>query len=81
MCSSDLVDDPRTRALVGEVLGARFLPFAVVAVASPADARALAGEVPLFEGRDGVAEPTAYVCERFACRMPVTTPAALAELL
>jgi uncharacterized protein YyaL (SSP411 family) len=70
------VDDPRTRALLGEVLGARFVPFAVVALASPADARALAGEVPLFEGRDGVAEPTAYVC-----RMPVTTPAALAELL
>ena len=38
--------------------------------------------VPLLDGRtplDGV--PTAYVCERFACRAPVTTPDRLAALL
>ncbi|GLX98859.1 hypothetical protein Hesp01_68090 [Herbidospora sp. NBRC 101105] len=40
------------------------------------------GEVPLMAGRTLVdGEPAAYVCRNFACRLPVTTPAALrAEL-
>ncbi|MCZ4495021.1 MAG: thioredoxin protein [Conexibacter sp.] len=38
--------------------------------------------VPLMEGRDAVdGAPAAYVCERFACRMPVTDAAALRALL
>jgi hypothetical protein len=38
--------------------------------------------VPLLEGRAPVDEqPTAYVCEQFACRQPVTTPDALREML
>ena len=35
----------------------------------------VAGQIP----RDGA--PTAYVCENFACKAPVTDPAALAALL
>jgi uncharacterized protein YyaL (SSP411 family) len=70
-----------TRALVEEVTIRRFLPNHVLAVAAPGDAEA-AGAVallldrPQFDGR-----PTAYVCERFTCRLPVANPEALAGQL
>ncbi len=72
---------PGTRALTDEVLVKRFLPNHVLAVAAPDD-RASQEAVPLLRDRvavDGL--PTAYVCERFACKLPVTDPAALAEQL
>ena len=61
---------PDTRTLLDEVLAKRFVPNVVVAVAP-------AGVVPkgltLLEGRPQVdGRPTAYVCERFACKLPVT---------
>ncbi len=72
-------EDPRTRALVEEVLVRRFLPNHVLAVGGEGSA----GErVPLLRDRatlDG--RPTAYVCERFTCRLPVTEPAELAAQL
>ncbi|MGH9024544.1 MAG: thioredoxin domain-containing protein [Acidimicrobiia bacterium] len=64
-------DDPGTKALRAEVQS-RLLPNAVTVVA---DAGAGADLTPLLAGRalvDGHA--TAYVCERFACRLPVTEP-------
>ena len=70
--------DPATVALAGEVRR-RFLPTAVALVAAPGtgadDSPLLAGR-PLQDGR-----PTAYVCQHFACRTPVTDPAALAAQL
>ncbi|MFB3737374.1 MAG: thioredoxin domain-containing protein, partial [Candidatus Velamenicoccus archaeovorus] len=69
---------PRTRALVDEVTVKRFLPNHVLAVAAPGDETSSAA-VPLLRDRvprDG--SPTAYVCERFVCRLPVTDPEALA---
>jgi uncharacterized protein YyaL (SSP411 family) len=72
--------DPGTRRLVDEVHG-RFLPNAVLAVAAPGDPDATR-EVALLRDRptlDGRA--TAYVCERFVCRRPVTEPKELAAQL
>ena len=71
--------DPRTAALRA-VVDARYAPHEAVVVANPADP--LFETVPLLQGRttvDGV--PAAYVCERFACRRPVTDPAELATVL
>jgi len=44
--------------------------------------RALAATLPLLAAmRERNGEPTAFVCREFACREPVTSPAALAEQL
>jgi len=52
-----------------------FEPNAVVAF-GPAE------DVPLLEGKEAVeGKPAVYVCERFACRRPVTDPAELREQL
>lgn len=56
---------------LADVVYGQYLPNKVVAVGMP-------GSVPLLVGRqclDGSA--TAYVCEHFACQMPVTDPADL----
>jgi uncharacterized protein YyaL (SSP411 family) len=79
-----IVGDPEssaTHALVREVTVERFMPNHVLAVAAPDDADA-PDVVPLLAGRhqlDG--SPTAYVCERFACNLPVTEPVELAAQL
>jgi uncharacterized protein YyaL (SSP411 family) len=78
-----LIGDPaedETRNLVSVVHG-RYRPNMVLALAGPDDAEARE-EVALLRDRpplDG--QPTAYVCERFVCRRPVTEPQALAEQL
>jgi uncharacterized protein YyaL (SSP411 family) len=75
-----IVGDPAgddTRALLRVVRGA-YRPNQVVAVGPPG------GEtvVPLLAGRTpSNGRATAFVCENFTCRLPVTDPEALASLL
>jgi uncharacterized protein YyaL (SSP411 family) len=66
------------RLLIGEVF-ARFLPNrAVAGAASGSDVRG----IPLLEGREALeGRATAYVCRRFACRTPTTSPEELARQL
>jgi uncharacterized protein len=93
LCALDLIQGPATQiAIIGDPEDAmtlslvdaaldRFQPNAVLAVASPSDEASLRG-IELFADRiqlEGV--PTAFVCERFACRLPVTTPEALTAQL
>ena len=55
-----------------------FRPNLVLAVA----ADSAASVVPLLAGREMIdGRPTAYLCRDFACRLPVTDPAALREQL
>jgi len=69
--------DAATQALLAAVRR-RYLPHTVVALAQPGEESML----PLLQGRglvDGL--PAAYVCENYACRLPVTDAEALAKLL
>jgi uncharacterized protein YyaL (SSP411 family) len=79
LCGLDLwFSTPQEIAVVGDVRSpvaraalAPFQPRAVVAV-GPAE------DVPLLAGKGLVdGKPAVYVCERFACRAPVSDPAAL----
>ena len=74
-------DDPASKALVDVVTGA-YLPNKIVAGWDPADGNDAVVGLPLLEGRSLVeGKPAAYVCENYACQMPVTEPKALAEQL
>jgi uncharacterized protein len=69
--------DPATRALAA-VASDGFRPNVVLAVAPDSEASVvpLLADRPLIDGR-----PTAYLCRDFACRLPVTDPAALRDEL
>ncbi|HYJ79494.1 MAG TPA: hypothetical protein VEW03_07845, partial [Longimicrobiaceae bacterium] len=70
-----------TRALVRTVSRA-FLPNTVLALRRPEEGDEVAELIPLLRGRSAPGgRATAYVCERFACRRPVTDPAELAAQL
>jgi hypothetical protein len=70
-----------TRALVDAAVRERWRPNVVLAVASPTDTTSRAS-VPLLRDRPQVdRKPTAYVCERFVCMAPVTSPWELASSL
>ena len=75
-----IVGDPdlaETQALLRAVRR-RYHPNAVVALKRPGEENPL----PVLEGRSLVdGKPAAYVCENYACKLPVTEPDALAEQL
>ncbi len=71
------LEDPRTQELLEEVRR-HYLPHTVLALKEPDSENPL----PLLEGRGLVdGEPAAYVCENYACRLPVTGVAELRQLL
>jgi uncharacterized protein YyaL (SSP411 family) len=68
-------DDPRTRDLRREV-HRRLLPTAVSLTGTPSE------ESPLLASREMRGDaPTAYVCEHYTCKQPVTAAAELREQL
>jgi uncharacterized protein YyaL (SSP411 family) len=72
---------PGTRALAEEVTARRFVPGHVLALAHPDDAASREAVALLLERPQTDGLPTAFVCDRFACRLPVTEPRELAEQL
>jgi len=80
----DIVIVSETKAAAQEMINAvqqRFHPFTVTLLAS-LETAGLAEVVPFvrdYRPQDG--RPTAYVCENFACRAPITDVAALAAVL
>ncbi len=74
------VEDSATRALLDTVHG-RYLPNKVVMGLDP-DADGFEQDLPLLEDKEMLAGmPTAYVCQNYACQLPVTEPDALAAQL
>ena len=75
-----LTSDPGTADLLRTVNG-RYIANRVVVGADDEGAAATSG-LPLLEGRGMVdGKPTAYVCENYACQLPVTDSAALTQQL
>ena len=75
-----IVGDPTDPATAALLDAARSGERADLVVAVAGDAAS--SGVPLLEGRLAIdGRPTAYVCRDFACRLPVTDPAALAAQL
>jgi len=68
-------DDPQTQALLDGVR-CRYLPNTVLALKRPDEE----GSLPLLVGREMVdGKATAYVCENYACQLPVTNVEELEE--
>jgi uncharacterized protein YyaL (SSP411 family) len=79
-----IVGDPQeavTQALLETVHG-RYLPNKLLVVASPDQVEELSQRIPLLAGRTQIeGAASAYVCENYACQLPVTEPEALLKLL
>ena len=74
------LEDERTKALLDTVYE-RYMPNKIVVAAGPEEVWDL-DDLPVMDGRSMVnGMPTAFVCEHFVCKLPVTDPGALAVLL
>jgi uncharacterized protein len=74
-------DDPATIALTKTVHHA-YLPSKVVALARPEQSEQIAEFIPLLAHRTMVNnQPTAYICQNYACQQPVNDVEALREQL
>jgi uncharacterized protein YyaL (SSP411 family) len=74
-------DGPAAHALL-DIAATAYSPFTLALLVPPSAAPDLAGVAPLLASMRPVdGAPAAYVCRDFACRAPVTTPAALAAEL
>jgi uncharacterized protein YyaL (SSP411 family) len=70
--------DDDTEALL-RVVRRAYLPNTASALRRPGEGEEVAELIPLLRGRTALdGKATAYVCERFACQRPVTTPEDLA---
>ena len=75
------IDDDGTQGLLRAVHGP-FLPNKVVAGYDPGVPGSAPGDSPLLEDKDMIGgRPTAYVCQNYACQLPVTEPEDLAHQL
>jgi uncharacterized protein YyaL (SSP411 family) len=73
--------DPKMKGFV-ELLHRSFLPYTLVAVKSADEAEALKQLIPYTEGQNMVdSKATAYICENFACRAPVTEQSEFERLI
>jgi uncharacterized protein len=74
--------DPRTGALRHVIFSSASTFDDVVACSTPAGVDTDGRVVPLLAGKTAIrGDPTAYVCERFACLEPVRDPASLSAQL
>ena len=73
--------DPATQSLL-DIVYRSYLPNKVLAGTDPEKPGNIATDLPLLQGRqmmDG--RPTAYVCQNYICKLPVTEPDALVREL
>jgi uncharacterized protein YyaL (SSP411 family) len=76
-------DAEDTQTLLREI-HTRFIPHRIIALLDPRskDAAEIAAKIPLLSGRTSIkGRATAYVCENFACQLPVTSPEELIKQL
>jgi uncharacterized protein YyaL (SSP411 family) len=70
-----------TRRVLGMILGG-FRPNKVVALKDPADTSTQAEQlVPLLAGKNALGAVTTYICQNFACQVPLMGPEAVEEAL